>query len=258
MPNAERLMIAVVLQLALTACGSSSRDLQAGGDQVSQPERDRSRMVGDQLRARGIQNEAVLRTMGRLPRERFVPPDMRGRAYDDTALPIGHQQTISQPYIVAFMTQALEPRVTSKVLEVGTGSGYQAAVLASIVHEVYTIEIIPELAAAAERTLRDLGIRNVHVRTGDGYVGWPEAQPFDGIVVTAAPDHVPQPLIEPLSEREREVLLLMATGASNQEIAQALIIAVNTVKRHARNIFGKLGVENRTQAVVRARALDLL
>jgi protein-L-isoaspartate(D-aspartate) O-methyltransferase len=199
MPNAERLMIAFVLQLALTACGSSSRDLQAGGDQVSQPERDRSRMVGDQLRARGIQNEAVLRTMGRLPRERFVPPDMRGRAYDDTALPIGHQQTISQPYIVAFMTQALEPRVTSKVLEIGTGSGYQAAVLASIVHEVYTIEIIPELAAAAERTLSDLGIRNVHVRTGDGYVGWPEAQPFDGIVVTAAPDHVPQPLVDQLA-----------------------------------------------------------
>jgi protein-L-isoaspartate(D-aspartate) O-methyltransferase len=214
-------MIAFVLHLALVACSSQSLDLQGGGDQVSQParERERARMVDEQLRARDIRNEAVLRTMGRLPRELFVPPDLRGRAYDDSALPIGHDQTISQPYIVAFMTQALEPRSDGKVLEIGTGSAYQAAVLASIVREVYTIEIIPELAAEAERTLTALGIRNVHVRTGDGYGGWPEAQPFDGIVVTAAPDHVPQPLVDQLAVGAR---LVIPVGT---DIQQLLVIS---------------------------------
>jgi protein-L-isoaspartate(D-aspartate) O-methyltransferase len=201
--------------LALIVCGSHCSDFTPAADQVVQPERARTQMVEEQIRARGIQDEAVLLAMGRVPRELFVPPDLRGRAYDDTPLPIGHQQTISQPYIVAFMTQALEPDADDKVLEIGTGSGYQAAVLAAIVREVYSIEIIPELAATARRTLSDLGIRNVRLRTGDGYTGWPEAQPFDGIVVTAAPDHVPQPLVDQLALGGR---MIIPVGTGIQEL----------------------------------------
>jgi protein-L-isoaspartate(D-aspartate) O-methyltransferase len=199
--------------LALIVCGSHCADLHP--DQVTDPERARARMMEEQIRARGIQHEAVLRAMSRLPRELFVPPDLRGQAYDDNPLPIGYQQTISQPYIVAFMSEAVEPDAGDKVLEIGTGSGYQAAVLASIVREVYSIEIIPGLAARAERTLREVGIRNVHLRTGDGYLGWPEAQPFDGIVVTAAPDHVPQPLVDQLAVGGR---MIIPVGTGIQEL----------------------------------------
>jgi protein-L-isoaspartate(D-aspartate) O-methyltransferase len=189
------------LQVALVGCTSLRSDVA----QTSDPERARSRMV-EQLRARGIRDEDVLRAMGRLPRERFVPADVRDQAYADYPLPIGHDQTISQPQLVAFMTQALESAARGKVLEIGTGSGYQAAVLASIAREVYTIEIIPELAASAERTLRELGFRNVRTRTGDGYAGWPDAQPFDGIIVTAASDHVPQPLVDQLAVGGRMII----------------------------------------------------
>jgi protein-L-isoaspartate(D-aspartate) O-methyltransferase len=202
------------LQVALMACGSQSSDTNSA-DQGSQSERARARMVEQQLRARGIKHESVLRVMGRLPRELFVPSDLRQQAYDDNPLPIGLEQTISQPYIVAFMTEALQPTPTQKVLEIGTGSGYQAAVLASIVREVYTIEIIPELSARAERTLKELGIQNVRVRTGDGYAGWPEAQPFDAIIVTAAPDHVPQPLVDQLAVGGRMVI---PVGTGIQEL----------------------------------------
>lgn len=159
----------------------------------------RRAMVDQQLRARGIRSEAVLAAMAKVPRHRFVRPADADLAYADRPLPIGLGQTISQPFIVAYMTEALGMTRDHKVLEVGTGSGYQAAVLAEFVREVYTIEIIPELAERARALLQELGYRNVHVRVGDGYLGWPEAQPFDGIMVTAAPDHVPEPLVQQLA-----------------------------------------------------------
>jgi len=158
----------------------------------------RRRMVDEQFTARGIRNERVLAAMGRVPRHRFVPDAVRASAYEDRPLPIGHGQTISQPYLVAFMTELVDPQAEHRVLEVGTGSGYQAAVLAELVGEVYTIELIPALAEQASARLEQLGYRNVHVRTGDGYQGWPEAAPFDVVVVTCGADHVPEPLFEQL------------------------------------------------------------
>jgi protein-L-isoaspartate(D-aspartate) O-methyltransferase len=144
--------------------------------------------------------------MSEVPRHEFVPAAQRAGAYGDHPLPIGHGQTISQPYIVAFMTQALDPEPTDRVLEIGTGSGYQAAVLARVVQHVYTIEIIPELARRADADLRRLGYTNVTVRLGDGHLGWPEAAPFDAIMVTCAPDSVPAPLVEQLKEGGRMVI----------------------------------------------------
>jgi protein-L-isoaspartate(D-aspartate) O-methyltransferase len=159
----------------------------------------RARMVDTQIRARGIDDERVLAAMGKVPRHLFVPASQRARAYDDTPLPIGYDQTISQPYIVAYMSDILEPKPTDRVLEIGTGSGYQAAVLAELVAAVYTIEIVEPLATSATDTLARLGYRNVHVRHGNGYLGWPEAAPFQKIVVTAAPDAVPPALVEQLA-----------------------------------------------------------
>ena len=149
---------------------------------------------------------AVMAAMGRVPRHEFVPEDLRDHAYDNRPLPIGLGQTISQPYIVALMTDLLECGPTAKVLEVGTGSGYQAAVLGELVAEVYTIEIVPELGESARRTLERLGYKNVAVRVGDGYLGWPEQAPFDGIIVTAAPTEIPPPLIEQLKPGGRLVI----------------------------------------------------
>ncbi len=158
----------------------------------------RQRMVKEQLIDRDIKNKDVLAVMGRVPRHEFVPEDVRPAAYHDRPLPIGHKQTISQPYIVAFMTEAIDPKRGHKVLEVGTGSGYQAAVLAELVGEVYTIELLHELADQASKTLQRLGYKNVKVRAGDGYLGWPDAAPFDAIVVTCGADHVPEPLFKQL------------------------------------------------------------
>ena len=156
-------------------------------------------MVETQLKKRGIRSPAVLEAMGRVPRHRFVPRVMRGLAYDDGPLPIGQGQTISQPYIVALMTELVEPRKDMRVLEIGTGSGYQAAVLAECVAEVDSIEVVPELGKAAGTLLRELGYKNVHVKIGDGYEGWPDKAPFDAIVLTAAPpDRIPQPLLDQL------------------------------------------------------------
>lgn len=165
-------------------------------------------MVQEQLqsRGRGIRDERVLRVMSQVPRHEFVPAAMRPYAYEDRPLPIGHEQTISQPYIVAFMTEQLQPRATDRVLEIGTGSGYQAAVLSKLVAEVYTIEIIEALARQAEKDLARLRYQNVHVRAGDGYQGWPEAAPFDAIIVTCAPDQVPQRLVEQLKDGGRMVI----------------------------------------------------
>jgi protein-L-isoaspartate(D-aspartate) O-methyltransferase len=202
---------AIGLALALVACAAGTApaaDPSARADE-------RRRMVDEQIAERGIDDARLLDAMRRVPRHELVPPDVRPSAYSDGPLAIGHGQTISQPYVVAFMTDALDLEPGDRVLEVGTGSGYQAAVLAELVREVWTIEIVEPLARRAARDLERLGYRNVHVRAGDGYRGWPEEAPFDAIIVTAAPDHVPEPLTEQLAVGGRMVL---PVGAGTQEL----------------------------------------
>jgi protein-L-isoaspartate(D-aspartate) O-methyltransferase len=176
---------------------------------------ERQRMVAEQIAARGVRDMTVLQAMRSVPRHEFLPEDMRAAAYRDSPLPIGFDQTISQPYIVALMTEALGLEGGEKVLEVGTGSGYQAAVLDEIAGSVFTIEIVPELAERAQATLARLGYTDVRVRAGDGYRGWPEEAPFDAIVVTAAPDHVPQPLLDQLRVGGR---LVLPVGRNRQQL----------------------------------------
>jgi protein-L-isoaspartate(D-aspartate) O-methyltransferase len=175
----------------------------------------RERMVRQQLASRDIADARVLAAMGKVPRHEFVPDELVARAYDDTPLPIGHRQTISQPYIVALMTERAKIGPGARVLEVGTGSGYQAAVLAEVAKDVYSIEIVEPLAKRAEATLRRLGYDRVHVRHGDGYRGWPDAAPFDAILVTAAPGRVPKPLLDQLAPGGR---LVIPVGAGVQEL----------------------------------------
>lgn len=184
--------IAAVLVASSLACGTAETPQPGDWDD------ERRRMVAEQLRARDITDQRVLDAMLRVPRHQFVPEPRRGGSYGDFPLPIGHEQTISQPYIVAFMTQSLEVRPTDRVLEIGTGSGYQAAVLGMLAKEVFTIEIVPPLAERARETLAALGYRNIQVRTGNGYLGWPEQAPYDRIMVTAAPDEVPPALVQQL------------------------------------------------------------
>jgi protein-L-isoaspartate(D-aspartate) O-methyltransferase len=167
---------------------------------------ERDAMVDQQIAARGIETATVLKAMRKVPRHRFVPAEVRQLAYDDHALPIGLGQTISQPYIVAYMTEAADISPGESVLEIGTGSGYQAAILGEVAREVYTIEIIPELAEGARKTLAELGYSNVHAKTGNGYLGWPDNAPFDAILVTAAPDEVPQALVDQLASGGRMVV----------------------------------------------------
>jgi protein-L-isoaspartate(D-aspartate) O-methyltransferase len=166
----------------------------------------RQRMVQQQLLTRGIKDQRVLAAMTKVPREEFVAPDSRAVSYEDGPLPIGYGQTISQPYIVAFMTEQLRPKPSDRILEVGTGSGYQAAILAELVSEVYSIEIVEPLAKNAETTLQRLGYKNVRVKIGDGYKGWAETAPFDAIIVTCAPDKVPQALVDQLKDGGRMVI----------------------------------------------------
>jgi protein-L-isoaspartate(D-aspartate) O-methyltransferase len=185
---------------------------------------ERYRMVETQIEARGIRDRRVLRALREVPRHLFVPEPWRARAYHDSPLPIGFEQTISQPYIVAFMTEALRVEPTHRVLEIGTGSGYQAAILGRLAKEVYSIEIIPDLAERARSTLAETGAANVEVRAGNGYLGWPERAPFDRIMVTAAPEEVPPALVEQLAMgglmaipvgrtvQELRILLRTATG----------------------------------------------
>ena len=168
----------------------------------------RARMVATAIEPEGIDNRAVLKAMSTVPRHEFVPGPLRQRAYHDVALPIGSQQTISSPYIVAYMTQTIEPKPDHKVLEIGTGSGYQAAVLAEIVDEVYSVEIVSVLAKSAAKRLRKLEYDNVHVKDGDGYKGWEEHAPFDSIIVTCSPESVPAPLADQLKEGGRMIIPL--------------------------------------------------
>jgi protein-L-isoaspartate(D-aspartate) O-methyltransferase len=169
----------------------------------------------DQLKSQGINNREVLDAMLKVPRHEFVPSSLQHRAYQNRPLPIGHDQTISQPFIVGYMTEAASIARGEKVLEIGTGSGYQAAVLAELAKDVYTIEIIPELAEGARAVLGKLGYKNVQVRTGNGYEGWPEHAPFDAIVVTAAPDKVPQALVDQLAVKGKMVI---PVGTTFQEM----------------------------------------
>ena len=167
----------------------------------------------DEIEAQGVQDPEILRVMATVPRHEFVPREYLDQAYDNHPLPIGYGQTISQPYIVAWMTELLELQPGEKVLEIGTGSGYQAAVLAELREvDVYSIEIVPELAESAGKRLQELGYTNIHTKQGDGYYGWEEYAPFDAIIVTAAPDHVPAPLVDQLSEKGRLVIPIGPQG----------------------------------------------
>ena len=171
----------------------------------------RQKMVNEQIIARGVRTESVIKAMQKVERHLFVPEQYRNFAYSDRPLPIGEGQTISQPYIVALMTELLDLKKSDKVLEIGTGSGYQAAILAEICDSVYTIEIIPSLGKQAQALLRELGYHNIHCKIGDGYLGWPEHAPYDGIIVTCAPSKIPQPLKEQLAEGGRMVIPVGAT-----------------------------------------------
>jgi protein-L-isoaspartate(D-aspartate) O-methyltransferase len=188
--------LAAILAAAVSADRGTAQAPAAAGDAYATARR---RMVGEQIEARGIRNRAVLDAMGRVPRHLFVPPDERPFAYEDRPLLIGQGQTISQPYIVAYMTEQLQTSPDQTVLEIGTGSGYQAAVLSGLVREVYSIEIVPELADRARRTLAETRYRNVQVRTGNGYLGWPDRAPFPRIIVTAAPPEIPRALVDQLA-----------------------------------------------------------
>ena len=196
----RRLPVLAVLAIAVAAC------LGGGGASGSDRYAEARRRMVEEIRQRDIDRSDVLAALSRVERHRFVPAAVRPSAYDDTALPIGYDQTISQPYVVALMTSLLDVGPGDKVLEIGTGSGYQAAVLAEIVGQVYTIEIVEPLGVQAQGTLQRLGYDNVHVRIGDGYRGWPEKAPFDAIVVTAAPPQVPRPLLDQVKVGGRIVL----------------------------------------------------
>jgi protein-L-isoaspartate(D-aspartate) O-methyltransferase len=199
----------------------------------------RQKMVEEQLKTRGVHDERVLSAMAKVPREEFIPENERSQSYADIALPIGHDQTISQPFIVAFMTEQLRPKPTDRVLEVGTGSGYQAAVLAELVADVYTVEIIEPLAKEASARLSQLGYNNAHVKVGDGYQGWPEVAPFDAIIVTCAPDKVPPPLTQQLKDGGRMIIPVGSTMMDQQlyllekksgELVQTAILPVRFVE----------------------------
>lgn len=207
MINHATWLLVTVLLLPLSGCAPHPASEQSRAQQVSNEEYAKQRReLVEQLRLEGIKSQAVLDALLKVPRHKFVPPSYRHLAYQNRPLPIGQDQTISQPFIVGYMTEAAEVGSGEKVLEIGTGSGYQAAVLAELAKKVYTIEIIPELADSARTLLREMGYKNVMVKTGNGYAGWAEHAPFDAIVVTAAPDEVPQALVAQLAVRGKMVV----------------------------------------------------
>jgi protein-L-isoaspartate(D-aspartate) O-methyltransferase len=226
------LLALVVLVFAAPGCGGSvEREPGGPGEMASASEATaRERMVRETIEARGVGDSLVLKAMRAVPRPLFVPEAMRGRAHADQPLPIGEDQTISQPYIVALMSELCRLRPGDKVLEIGTGSGYQAAVLAEITDRVYSIEIIEALARSAAERLDRLGYDGVQVRAGDGYRGWPEEAPFDAIIVTAAPDHVPEPLIEQLAPGGR---LVIPVGDFFQELRRITRLADGSLRDEA-------------------------
>ena len=191
--NMKWFLIAIILNLG---CAQSTDSF----------DNSRVRMVEDQIKGRGVKDQAVLKAVSTVKRELFVPERYRDLAYSDRPLPIGHKQTISQPYIVAYMTEQLQVEKHQKVLEIGTGSGYQAAILAELANHVFTIEIIPELAEGAKKVLNKTGYDNITVRTGDGYKGWPDQAPFDRIMVTAAPEEIPKKLVQQLANDGRMII----------------------------------------------------
>lgn len=195
------LFLALALCVALAGIFSGAR-----ADDSDKFRKKRLQMVDSQIRDRGINDLETLRAMSTVPRHLFVPEYLRRQAYADGPLPIGHGQTISQPYIVAYMTEILHIKPKHRVLEIGTGSGYQAAVLAELTDQVYTMEIIPELADTADRRLKETGYGSVNARQGDGYHGWPETAPFDAIMVTAAAEFIPPPLLKQLKEGGRMII----------------------------------------------------
>jgi protein-L-isoaspartate(D-aspartate) O-methyltransferase len=210
--------------LSLPACAPRPEGAGAATDEFAE----RRRRLVEHLRASGIRDEGVLKAMSEVPRHRFVPAAQAGFAYENRPLAIGHGQTISQPYIVAYMTEAAEVAPGEKVLEVGTGSGYQAAVLSRLAGEVYSVEIIPELAAGASKLLGELGYRNVRVRAGNGYEGWAEHAPFDAVVVTAAPEEVPRALVEQLAVGGK---MVVPVGKGEQEMVVITKTAAGVVER---------------------------
>lgn len=223
--------VSTALVLFVTGCGAENEIFPAA------PAADRDSMVAEQIEARGITAAAVLAAMRAVPRHEFLPARLRHEAYADYPLPIGHGQTISQPYIVAFMTEAIRPQPGERILEIGAGSGYQAAVLSQMGAEVYTIEIVEPLAELARQTLQRLGYDKASVRHGDGHEGWPEHAPFDAIIVTCAPDKIPPALVEQLrdggrmiipvgSGMEQELVLLRKNG---DQIEQKSILPVRFV-----------------------------
>jgi protein-L-isoaspartate(D-aspartate) O-methyltransferase len=200
--NRNAILVAASIAPA-ACCAAQPGGVESAQDRLAEA---RAAMVARQIAARGVRDARVLAAMRDVPRHFFVPPDLQASAYDDRPLSIGYGQTISQPYIVALMTAIVRPQAGDRALEIGTGSGYQAAVLSRLVAQVYSIEIVEPLAREAERRLNRLGYGNVTVRAGDGYAGWPEMGPFDRILVTAAPDHVPQPLVDQLRPGGRLVI----------------------------------------------------
>ena len=220
-----------LLALALLILASTS-SVAADAALISRHDTARKRMVEQQLAAPGrdITNRRVLAVMGRVQRHELVPDNVRSFAYADQPLPIGYGQTISQPFIVAFMTEKLDPQPSDRVLEVGTGSGYQAAVLSELVASVHTIEIVEPLGRRAEADLKRLGYTNVTVRVGDGYKGWPEAAPFDAIIVTCAPDAIPAPLTEQLKEGGR---MIIPVGSANDQSLYLLEKKGGKIERRA-------------------------
>ncbi|MFZ5515682.1 MAG: protein-L-isoaspartate(D-aspartate) O-methyltransferase [Candidatus Zhuqueibacterota bacterium] len=236
----KRFLVCAILLVNIVACRWDTSDAvpqnsrRFGDDPFL---RDRLAMVDAQINRRGVADSLVLNAMRKVPRHEFVPAHLKKQAYIDSPLPIGEDQTISQPYIVGFMTECLSLTGHEKVLEIGTGSGYQAAVLAEIVDSVFTIEIVPSLGQRSRTLLHDLGYKNIHVRIGDGYQGWPDQAPFDAIIVTAAPGHIPQPLIDQLKPGGRMIIpvgdyyqeLVLLTKNNAGEIARKSILPVRFV-----------------------------